>query len=75
MGFITEEGLANLKKYKYVSGGRTLLDNLMNPWWEFVTTLMPMVSRPNLDSSLILLGCYELSKWHGIFYFPEGSCE
>lgn len=21
-----------------------MLDNLMNPWWEFVTTCMPMVS-------------------------------
>lgn len=45
MGYITQEGLANLKKYKYVSGGRTILDNLMNPWWEFVTTCMPMVGE------------------------------
>jgi hypothetical protein len=43
MGFISQEGLANLKKYKYMSGGRTFFDTLLNPWWEFVTTLMPMV--------------------------------
>lgn len=43
MGFITQEGLQNLKQYKYVSGGRTFFDNVFNPWWEYVTTLMPMV--------------------------------
>lgn len=43
MGYITKEGLENLKKYKYVSGGRTFLDNVLNPWWEFVTKLLPMV--------------------------------
>lgn len=44
MGFITQEGLQNLKQYKYVSGGRTFFDNLLNPWWEYVTTMMPIVS-------------------------------
>lgn len=44
MGYISQEGLENLKKYKYVSGGRTKIDEIMNHWWEFVTTLMPMVS-------------------------------
>ncbi len=43
MGYITEKGLENLKTYKYTSGGRTFFDNLLNPWWEFVTTLLPMV--------------------------------
>lgn len=44
MGYISQEGLDNLKKYKYISGGRTALDNIMNHWWEFVTTCMPMVT-------------------------------
>ena len=44
MGFITPEGLENLTKYKYVSGGYTYLDKVMNHWWEFFITLLPMVN-------------------------------
>lgn len=43
MGFITEEGLDNLKKYKYISGGYSPADKIMNHWWEFFVKLMPMV--------------------------------
>ena len=43
MGFITEEGLQNLKNYKYVSGGYSELDKIMNHYWEFVVTFIPMV--------------------------------
>ena len=44
MGFITEEGLRNLKNYKYVSGGYSVLDKVFNHWWEFFVKLIPMVS-------------------------------
>lgn len=44
MGYITPEGLANLKKYKYISGGRTKLDEIMNHWWEWVVNQLPMVN-------------------------------
>ena len=44
MGFITEEGLKNLKNYKYVSGGYSKLDYVFNHWWEFFVKLIPMVS-------------------------------
>jgi hypothetical protein len=43
MGFITEEGLKNLKAYKYVSGGYSFLDKIFNHWWEFFVKLIPMV--------------------------------
>ena len=43
MGYITEDGLINLTKYKYVSGGSTYCDKLLNPWWEFFVKLFPMV--------------------------------
>jgi hypothetical protein len=43
MGFISKEGLDNLKKYKYVSGGYTMFDKLMNHWWEFFVKLFPLV--------------------------------
>lgn len=45
MGYITQEGLDNLKKYKYISGGYSFFDKVMNPWWEFCVTLCPMVRK------------------------------
>ena len=48
MGYITPEGLKNLKAYKYVSGGYSSLDKLMNHWWEFFVTLIPIWVAPNL---------------------------
>lgn len=48
MGFITEEGLKNLKNYKYVSGGYSFLDKIFNHWWEFFVKLIPMNVAPNL---------------------------
>ena len=45
MGYITEEGLKNLKTYKYVSGGYSFLDKILNHWWEFFIKLIPMVSN------------------------------
>lgn len=45
MGFITEEGLKNLKNYKYVSGGYSVLDKVFNHWWEFFVKLIPLVRR------------------------------
>jgi hypothetical protein len=43
MGFITKDGLDNLKKYKYISGGYSPIDKIMNHWWEYVATWIPMV--------------------------------
>jgi len=43
MGYITDEGLKNLKAYKYVSGGYSFLDNIFNHWWEFFVKLIPLV--------------------------------
>lgn len=49
MGFITEEGLKNLKNYKYVSGGYSFLDKIFNHWWEFFVKLIPLVSYKKLN--------------------------
>jgi hypothetical protein len=57
MGYITQEGLDNLRKYKYVSGGYTYFDKLMNHWWEFVVKLLPMVSwLPTFLTILVVNG-------------------
>ena len=43
MGFITKDGLIALKNYKYVSGGSSYCDKIMNHWWEFFVKLIPLV--------------------------------
>ena len=42
--FISGEGLKQLLEYKYVSGEYTVLDNAMQPFWNWFVTLLPMVS-------------------------------
>eukprot|EP00440_Ansanella_granifera_P048071 gb/GFBE01052072.1/.p1 GENE.gb/GFBE01052072.1/~~gb/GFBE01052072.1/.p1 ORF type:complete len:419 (+),score=72.76 gb/GFBE01052072.1/:1-1257(+) len=44
-----EEGKKALQQYKYVAGGATPLDNVMNTaWWNPVATLLPRWLAPNL---------------------------
>ena len=45
MGFITEEGLKQLDKYKYVSGGYSWLDNKMNHFWVAFVNFLPKVKK------------------------------
>ena len=45
MGYITEDGLKNLKAYRYVSGGYSVVDKYMNIWWEFFVKLIPLVNN------------------------------
>lgn len=46
--YLSEKTLINLKNYKYVSGAYTPLETAMNPFWVFVTELLPMSMAPNL---------------------------
>lgn len=46
--YIPPLGLKNLHSYKYSSGGYTPLDKVMNPWWEFVASLVPATVHPNV---------------------------
>ncbi|PFH37874.1 CDP-alcohol phosphatidyltransferase superfamily protein [Besnoitia besnoiti] len=65
--YIPPLGLKNLHSYKYTSGGYTPLDKLMNPWWEYVASLVPSTVHPN---TLTVLGflCANaaaiLQLWH-----------
>ena len=43
MGFITPQGLENLKNYKYVSGGYSEVDKIMNHYWEAFVQIIPTV--------------------------------
>merc|ERR1719420_2480081 len=45
---LTPEGLNNIACHKYVAGKYTPLDNLLNPWWYFLTDLLPRWVAPNV---------------------------
>ncbi|PHJ17197.1 cdp-alcohol phosphatidyltransferase superfamily protein [Cystoisospora suis] len=51
--FITRDGLEQLKHYEYRGGGSTPIDRILNPWWEFVASKLPLWLSPNV---LTLLG-------------------
>lgn len=53
LGFITPEGLKHLDLYHYQSGKYTWLDNALQPYWNYVVTLIPLNIAPNL---LTLIG-------------------
>jgi ethanolaminephosphotransferase len=55
MSFINKEGLKRIQEHEYVSGSYTIIDNLMQPWWEFVAKLVPHSIAPNMVT-LIGLG-------------------
>jgi ethanolaminephosphotransferase len=71
--FITEEGLTDIKNHKYNAGGYSILDNVMNPYWEFVVTLMPKTLAPN---AITLLGVIiNFAMYGSMFYYDRTMAE
>ena len=52
--FITDQGLVNLRNYKYNSSKYTYCDNLMQPFWNWFVELIPTVTTLLI---IILVGC------------------
>ena len=61
--FISEQGSKNLKEFKYRPGMYTYCDNMMQPFWNWVVTLIPEV---RLFTMLILsaVGCTKLDHFN-----------
>ena len=67
--FITEEGLKNIKEHKYQSGGYSILDKILNPFWETVVKLMPNSLAPN---TITLLGVViNFMAYFTMFYYDR----
>jgi hypothetical protein len=50
--YISNQGLENLKQYKYHSGLSSFLDRvILTPFWDWAVTLVPMWMAPNLVSN------------------------
>jgi len=45
---ITEDGRMHISNHKYSAGVYTPLDNLLNPWWLWLTEMLPRRLAPNL---------------------------
>mmetsp|Transcript_19187 Transcript_19187/g.33054 ORF Transcript_19187/g.33054 Transcript_19187/m.33054 type:complete len:405 (-) Transcript_19187:1249-2463(-) len=69
-GPLTPRALNGLKEYQYKSSGYTLLDELHTPFWDWLTSQLPMWLAPNTITLIGLLGVissYLLSVW----YIPD----
>jgi len=52
---LTDHQLKNLKRHKYSCEGKSLLEPLFYPWWNYAITLCPMWIAPNLLTLIGLL--------------------
>ena len=46
--YLTTAALDELARYQYKAGAWTVIDNFLNPFWNFVVTLVPMGIAPNI---------------------------
>lgn len=66
-GFITPEGLKHLDFYHYKSGKYTWLDNALQPYWNYVVSLVPLYIAPNLITFigwLLVLSATLVMLWY-----------
>ena len=70
---LTPEARDALRNYKYVSSNKSLLDKIMNPFWEYVITLFPVTIAPNLitlSGTIQFLGLMFVAQ----FFYPLKTC-
>ncbi|CAL5221609.1 g3829 [Coccomyxa viridis] len=67
MPFLSARGLSGLKNYKYQSAGYTLLDDIHQPFWNWITEQLPLWLAPNLITLIGTFGlilAYFVSLYH-----------
>jgi len=72
---LTIDGVENIAIHKYKGGQYTFFDNLLNPFWSYLTELLPITLAPNMVTTIGGIHCalaYALI-WH---YSPQfdGFC-
>lgn len=75
MGYISEESLANLHKYKYGGVDRSLVSRyLLTPYWNQLVKLFPLWVAPNMIT-LLGLSIVGLNVATLFYYAPDlGPC-
>ncbi len=64
---LTEAGVEMIANHKYKSGHYTFLDNLLQPFWNALTELLPMWLAPNMVTFIGAMHCgvsYFISWYH-----------
>lgn len=51
-GVLTADGVDNIVHHKYKAGTYTMLDNYVNPLWEYLTGLLPLWLAPNAVTTI-----------------------
>jgi len=54
---LSPDGLEHIATHKYVSGKYTFLDNFLNPFWTYLTNLLPMSLAPNSVTTIGGIHC------------------
>lgn len=69
---LTADGLHHIATHKYKGGVYTPLDNLLNPWWLWLTGLLPTWVAPNLVtlSGFAPMAVGYVLAW---YYSPDGA--
>ena len=56
-GSLTEDGVEFIARHKYKPGHYTHLDNFMNPFWTWITDLLPLTIAPNMVTTFGGMHC------------------
>jgi ethanolaminephosphotransferase len=56
-GSLTTAGVENIACHKYKPGHYTHLDNILNPFWTWITDLLPMTMAPNMVTTIGGIHC------------------
>jgi len=56
-GSLTIDGVENIANHKYKGGQYTFFDNLLNPFWQYLTELLPITLAPNMVTTIGGIHC------------------
>lgn len=72
MSYLSQAQLQRLKEHKYSSNGRSLVEFIFQPFWNWIVTLMPLWVAPNLLTISGLIVNMITSFWV-VYYSPQAN--
>jgi len=72
---LTTSAVENIAAHQYKVGEYTYLDNFFNPFWQFLTNLLPMTLAPNMVTTIGMGHCFiaYLTVWYYSYNFDSDS--
>ncbi len=65
-GSLTTDGVEFIAAHKYKAGHYTHLENILNPFWTWITDLLPMTLAPNM---VTLIGALHCGLAYGVLWY------